>query len=162
MRLVVTSEKAETLNRWQAVFEDCDDVLFQQAPRAETPVDAVLMAGIFAIERYGSRPAFEKGQILENRRNDGWHDLIVVPPTRPMMRDAGGTWSVRAEYAGIQPAYYAASHAFQAIAEWNDTHDPGISAVEVNLPLLDMDHPVDDSSPRSFRQAWEEYRDRLR
>ncbi|WP_316776038.1 hypothetical protein [Streptomyces sasae] len=160
MQLVITSRKAETLDRWQHVFEGCDDVVFQRALRAETPVDAVLMAGIFAIERYGSRHDLHRAQILENHRGDGWHDLIIVPPTLPMTRDGRGGWKVQPEYEGIQPAYYAASRSFRAISEWNDEHEVPIAAVEVNLPMLDMDRPVDDSSPRSFRQALEEYRER--
>ncbi|MFF4400213.1 hypothetical protein [Streptomyces sp. NPDC001480] len=162
MQLVITSQKAETLDRWRRVFEGCDDVLFERGLRAETPVDAVLMAGIFAIERYGSRPDFQKAQILENRRGDGWHDLIIVPPTLPMARDGQGGWQVQSGYEDIQPAYYGATRSFQAIAEWNKEPDREnlISAVEVNLPMLNMDNPVDDSSARFFRVALEEYRER--
>ncbi|MGW6060838.1 hypothetical protein [Streptomyces sp. NPDC055189] len=154
MRLVVTSERAETLDIWRPVFEEHPEVTFELASRSQTPVDAVMMAGIFAIERYGSRPNFRHAQILENHRGDGWHDLVIVPPTRPMTRNADGVWQVVAEYADIHPAYYAASHAFQAIAEWNASHDGRpINGVEINLPLMDMNKPVDESSPSAFKAA---------
>jgi hypothetical protein len=78
-----------------------------------------------------------------------------------MTRDSQGGWKVRADHAENQPAYFAASRSFQAMAEWNSTHEVPISAVEINLPLLAMDHPVDDSSPRSFREAFEPYREGL-
>ncbi|MXM62308.1 hypothetical protein GR925_02290 [Streptomyces sp. HUCO-GS316] len=161
MYLVITSQKNETLDRWQRVFEGCTDVACQKGLRAETPVDAVLMAGLFALERYGGRPSFAEAQILENRRGDGWHDLVIVPPTRPMTKDSEGNWKVRAEYEAIQPAYFAASRSFQAIVQWNNSHEVPISAVEINLPLMNMDNPVDDSSPRAFREAFEEYRGHL-
>jgi hypothetical protein len=161
VNLVITAQRTETLGTWQPVFEDCADVVCQRGLRAGSPVDAVLMAGLFALERYGGRPSFEHAQILENRRGDGWHALIVVPPTRPMTKDARGDWKVRADYEGIHPVYFAASRSFQAIAEWNETHEVPISAVEVNLPLMNMDRPVDDSSARAFKAAYEEYRERL-
>ncbi|MDG9708227.1 hypothetical protein [Streptomyces sp. DH10] len=158
MRLVITSQKTDTLDRWQRVFEGCGDVICQPGLRAETPVDAVLMAGIFALERYGGRPGVNHAQILENRRGDGWHSLIIVPPGRPMTRDAEGGWKVQAEYAHIQPAYFAASRSFRAIEEWNAHHfERQISVVEINLPLMDMDNPVDDSSPQSFKKAFKEH-----
>ncbi|MDQ1017028.1 hypothetical protein [Streptomyces afghaniensis] len=160
VRLVITSQKTDTLDRWQRVFDGCQDVICQQGLRARTPVDAVLMAGIFALERYGGRAGAQEAQILENRRGDGWHGLIVVPPGRPMTRDAQGEWRVQAGYAHIQPAYFAASRSFRAIEEWNAHHvEQPISAVEINLPLMNMDNPVDDSSPLSFREAFEEYRE---
>lgn len=49
-------------------------------------------------------------------------------------------------HADVQPAYFAASRSFQAIAEWNVTHDVPLSSVEINLGLMNMDSPVDDSS----------------
>ncbi|MFH9062186.1 hypothetical protein ACH4GM_13330 [Streptomyces coeruleorubidus] len=160
MRLVITSQKTDTLDRWQHVFEDCQDVICQQGLRAETPVDAVLMAGVFALERYGGRPGAEEAQILENRRGDGWHDLIVVPPGRPMARDPQGEWKVQAGYAHLHPASFAASRSFRAVKEWNARHvERKISVVEINLPLMDMDNPVDDSSPQSFKKAFKEYRE---
>ncbi|MCT9142059.1 hypothetical protein [Streptomyces violarus] len=158
MRLVITSQKTDTLDRWQRVFEGCEDVICQRGLRAETPVDAVLMAGIFALERYGGRPGVQEAQILENRRGDGWHNLIIVPPGRPMTKDPQGDWKVQADYAHIQPAYFAASRSFRAIKEWNAHAERQISAVEINLPLMDMDNPVDDSSPKSFNRALKEYR----
>lgn len=161
MRLVITSQKADTLDRWQRVFEECEDVSCQRGLRAGIPVDAVLMAGMFALERYGGRAGAEEAQILENRRGDGWHGLIIVPPGRPMTRDAQGEWKVQAGYAHLQPAYFAASRSFHAIEEWNARHvDRRISAIEINLPLMNMDNPVDDASPKSFKQAFDEFRER--
>lgn len=158
MRLVITSQKTDTLERWQRVFEGYEDVICQRGLRAETPVDAVLMAGIFALERYGGRPGVEDAQILENRRGDGWHSLIIVPPGRPMSRDAHGEWKVQDGYAHIQPAYFAASRSFRAIEEWNARHvERQISVVEINLPLMDMDKPVDDSSAQAFKKAFQEH-----
>ncbi|WP_328873146.1 hypothetical protein OHT76_25275 [Streptomyces sp. NBC_00287] len=161
MRLVITSQKTDTLDRWQRVFEGCAEVTCRCGLRAEIPVDAVLMAGVFAHERYGGRPSFSEAEILENRRGDGWPDLVIVPPTRPMARDSDGNCKVHADYAEMQPAYFAASRSFRAIVEWNSTHDVPISAVELNLGLMNMDNPVDDSSARSFRDAFEEYREHL-
>lgn len=45
--------------------------------------------------------------------------------------------------------------------EWNSTHEVPISTVELNLGLMNTDNPVDDSSARSFRDAFEEDRERL-
>ncbi|MFE6336250.1 hypothetical protein ACFVOK_24045 [Streptomyces sp. NPDC057798] len=161
MHIVITSQKTSTLDRWQRVFEGCADVTCRRGLRAESPVDAVLMAGLFAHERYGGRPSFSEAEVLENRRGDGWPDLVIVPPTRPMTKDSEGNWKVHADYADIQPAYFAASRSFQAIVDWNSTHEVSISAVELNLGLMNMDNPVDDSSARAFRSAFEEYRERL-
>ncbi|MGC0330213.1 hypothetical protein RKD23_003203 [Streptomyces sp. SAI-170] len=161
MRLVITSQKADTLARWQRVFEGCADAVCRRGLRSDTPVDAVLMAGLFAHGRYGGRPNFSTAEILENRRGDGWPGLVVVPPTRPMTKDSEGNWTVHADYADIPPAYFAASRSFQAVAEWNSRHETQISSVELNLGLMNMDNPADDSSASAFRRAFEEYRDRL-
>ncbi|MBC2908240.1 hypothetical protein [Streptomyces cupreus] len=161
MRLVITSQKTDTLDRWQRAFEGCAEVTCRRGPRAETPVDAVLMAGLFAHERYGGRPSFSEAEILQNRRGDGCPDLVIVPPTRPMAKDSDGNWKVHTDYADIHPARFAASRCFQAIVEWNSTQEVPISAVELNLGLMNMDNPVDDSSARAFRDAFEEHRERL-
>ncbi|CAL9525144.1 hypothetical protein [Streptomyces sp. enrichment culture] len=162
MHLVITSQKPGTLDRWQRVFEGCADVSCQRGLRSETPVDAVLMAGLFAHGRYGGRPRFSEAEIRDNLRGDGWPALVVVPPTRPMAKDSQGNMAVHPDYADIQPAYFAATRCFQAIAEWNDTHEVPISSVEINLGLMNMDSPVDDSSARAFREAFGEYRERMR
>jgi len=157
MQLVITSQNTGTLETWRGVFSEFPGVTFQAALRAETPVDAVLMAGIFAFERYGGRPEFDRAQILENHRGDGWPELVIVPPSRPTVRNGEGEWSVRPEYAEIKPAYYAASHTFQAVTEWNEDHEKPVAAIEINLPLLDMDNPSDESSAQSFRTALAEH-----
>jgi hypothetical protein len=60
----------------------------------------------------------------------------------------------------MQPAYFAASRSFRAIEKWNARHvGPQISVVEINLPLMDMDNPVDDSSPQSLKKAFKAYRE---
>lgn len=153
MRLVVTSQKPQTLNRWQRVFANCVRVSCEQGLRSTEPVDAVLMSAIFALERYGGRPGTPYAQILENQRGDGWHGLIVVPPGRPLTTDSEGNQRVRKGYEDTPPAYFAASRSFQAIEEWNKAARRKIAVLEVNLPLMNMDNPVDDSSAMYFRAA---------
>ncbi|PNG18233.1 hypothetical protein [Streptomyces cahuitamycinicus] len=46
MRLMITSQKTDRLDRWQWVFEDWPDVICQRGLRAQTPIDAVLMAAV--------------------------------------------------------------------------------------------------------------------
>jgi hypothetical protein len=159
--LVITSQKPGTLDRWRRVFAGCADVSCQRGPRSATPVDAVLMAGLFAHGRYGGRPRFSEAEIRENQRGDGWPALVVVPPTRPMTKDSQGSIAVHPDHADIQPVYFAASRSFQAIAQWNDTHETPITRVEINLGLMNLDNPVDDSSARAFREAFEEYHERM-
>jgi hypothetical protein len=156
MQLVITSRNARTLETWQRVFTNFPQVTFQVALRAETPVDAMAMAPIFA-ERYGSLPVVDRAQILENHLGDGFPDHIIVPPGLPMIMDSEGNWRIRPEYEGIKPAHHAASHMFRAVGEWNESHDASIDVIEINLPLLDMNSPADESSPQSFMRALEEY-----
>jgi hypothetical protein len=104
VRLVITSQKMDTLDRWQRVFEGCPDVICQRGLRAETPVDAVHMAGVFALNatvdarrRGGSDPGEPAGRRL-------------AQPHRRASRqahgqDAQGGWKVQAGHAHLQPAY---------------------------------------------------------
>ncbi|MFF8775714.1 hypothetical protein ACF07W_00430 [Streptomyces sp. NPDC015140] len=120
------------------------------------------MSEIFALERYGGRAGIQRAQILENRRGDGWHDLIVVPPGRPVTADVEGNVKVKAEYSDVSAAYFAALRSFSAIEEWNEGGARQISVLEVNLPLMNMDNPVDNSSALSFKEALADHEDQFR
>ncbi|GAB2913764.1 hypothetical protein [Streptomyces mayteni] len=161
MQIIITSRNAETVQTWQRVLEGDPDVHLQVGNRAQVPVDAVVMAGIFAHERYGGRPSYETAEILVNKRGDGQPLLVIVPPSRPMRFDEHHTPQVHPDYATVQPAYHAATHVFDAIHRWNETHQEAISAIEVSLPLLGLDDPGDESSPRSFDRALREHRARF-
>jgi hypothetical protein len=158
MKIIITSRNAETIETWQRVIPVDPAVSFETALRAEGTVDAVLMAGVFAHQRYGGRPGAREAQIIDNRREDGWPPLVIVPPTRPIVTDGEGGTRIDPEFQGIKPTYYAASHVFAAVARWNARHTHAIATVEVNLPLLDMDTPSDKSSPRSFAEALLDHR----
>lgn len=52
MQLVFTSQSAQTPGVRRPVSEGARDVSFELAPRARTQADAVMMAGLYAVERY--------------------------------------------------------------------------------------------------------------
>ncbi|MFD5317723.1 hypothetical protein [Streptomyces sp. NPDC127098] len=162
MQIIITSRNAETLRTWRRFFENDPDVDLQVGNRAQVPVDAVLMAGIFAHERYGGSPSHDSAEILVNRRGDGQPPLVIVPPGRRMRLDEHGRPQVHPDHAAIDPAYHTASHVFDAIHQWNETRQETISAIEVSLPLVGFDDPLDESSPQAFRRALTEYRAKLR
>ncbi|MFJ4631061.1 hypothetical protein [Streptomyces sp. NPDC088847] len=154
MQLLVTSMSQETLDVWQLVIPPGDTVAYRKGNPRSVPSDAVCMSGIYAFERYGGRPQSDRGQILDNLRNDGLPTLIVVPPSRPLQRTVDGAVEVVPEFRSTSPAEYSMTHAVEAVKRWNErAHSVRIETLDVDLPLLGMDDPSDASTPRSVRNA---------
>ncbi|MFF8845930.1 hypothetical protein ACF08N_24955 [Streptomyces sp. NPDC015127] len=150
MHILITSNRAETIQSWRKIFPPCDEIEFRESYPKSLQADAICMSGIYALERYGGSPRNDVAQILDNLRNDGLPPLVVVPPSRPLQRTAAGTLEVVPEFSAESPAYYATSRAFEAIERWNSRKGPSrIDELIFDLPLLGMDDPADRSTPRS-------------
>lgn len=144
----------ETLDAWQLLIPPGSTIEYRRGNPRSVSCDAVCMSGIYAFERYGGRPQSDRGQILDNLRNDGLPPLIVVPPSRPLQRAADGGMEVVPQFRSTSPAKYSMTHAVEAVKRWNErAHSVRIETLDVDLPLLGMDDPSDASTSRSVRDA---------
>lgn len=150
MKLYVTSQNQDTLDLWSRTLPATEAIEFVRTPDCRVEVDAVVMSGIWAFDRYGGRPNRERAQVLQNNSDDGLPGKVIVPPFRPVV-DRDGELKVREDYESISPAYFAFLEALRAASrELGDS-----CRIAFDLPMLGMDRPMDESTPRSAARAIE-------
>ncbi|KAK1182784.1 hypothetical protein B7755_034410 [Streptomyces sp. NBS 14/10] len=129
-------------------FSAQDDVEVIESRATSLEVDIVVMAGVWAFERYGGRPSHEQAQILPNETGDGFPLWVVIPPYRPVVRKDDEI-VVREDFATVSPAYFAIVRSLQAMRR-----EFGSEVVVLfGLPLLGMDDPRDRETPVSEARA---------
>lgn len=87
LKLVIADDSAQTLKNWSNVFSKIDtiDTLESDIPTCMSlpNIDAVLMMGIFAHQRYGGKPKMGKSQILRTQGASGMPKFVVTTPPFP-------------------------------------------------------------------------------
>ncbi|WOI59450.1 hypothetical protein [Streptomyces fradiae] len=150
MKIYVTSFRQSTLDCWSSLLPESMEIEFVNESSRSIQADVLVMSGVWAFDRYGGRPNREAAQVLSNSRGDGLPEWIVVPPFRPIVERDGGV-SVREDFQQVSPAYYAVLHSLRAVRdEFGDS-----ASVALDLPMLGMDDPHDDSTPASVARAIE-------
>jgi len=148
VKLIVTSQNQETLDLWREVMVEVGPVEFGANPVGVAGLDAVVISGKWAFDRYGGRPNREHAQVLNNERGDGLPRRIIVPPFLPVViRD--GEVRIREDYENISPTYFAFLESLLAASSEFDES----CRVAFDLPLLGMDQPSDEITPRSAARA---------
>lgn len=148
MKLIVTSQNQEILDLWRENLAEVGPVEFGTTPAQWRDVDAVVISGMWAFDRYGGRPSRENAQVLQNDRGDGLPRRVIVPPFLPVViRD--GEARIREDYENVSPAYFAFLESLRtANREFGES-----SRIVFDLPLLGMDKALDESTPRSAARA---------
>lgn len=78
-------------------------------------------------------------------------EFVITPPFRPTA-GAGEAPVIREDFREVSPAYYAVKKSLEAVQE-----ELGAQvSVVLDLPLLGMDDPTDESTPASVSEAVEE------
>ncbi|WP_427920754.1 hypothetical protein [Streptomyces sp. cg40] len=146
----MTSLQQSTLNLWSRLLPESTAIEFANRSSRSVQTDVLAMSGVWAFDRYGGKPNREAAQILPNSRGDGLPEWIVVPPFRPIV-ERGGEFSIREDFEQISPAYHAVLQSLRAVrTEFGDS-----ASVALDLPMLGMDDPHDESTPASVAQAIE-------
>ncbi|MDQ2587991.1 hypothetical protein [Saccharothrix yanglingensis] len=152
MKICVTSSRQSTLDLWSRLLPASTAIRFVNGSSRSVRADVLVMSGVWAFDRYGGRPDREAAQILPNTRGDGLPEWIVVPPFRPVV-ERDGEFVTREDFAEVSPAYYAVLRSLQAVGEeFGDS-----VTVVLDLSLLGMDEPNDESTPASVARAIEEF-----
>ncbi|MEU6263193.1 hypothetical protein [Saccharopolyspora shandongensis] len=152
MKIYVTSRHQSTLDLWARLFPASTVIEFVNESVRSVRADVLVMSGVWAFDRYGGRPNREAAQILSNARGDGLPEWIVVPPFRPVIERDGEIF-VREDFERISPACYAVLQSLRAVSgEFGDS-----VSVALDLPMLGMDNPGDESTPASVAQAIQEF-----
>ncbi|GHB33682.1 hypothetical protein [Streptomyces chryseus] len=158
MNIYITSQKPQVLALWKECIPPSTLIEYRDVSPTQLSVDAILMAGSFAFERYGGRPQRDVAQILPNRRNDNLPNLVIIPPYRPVADQEGGGHLAAPGWEDTSPAFHAISRSLLAIREWNSTNEHllAISTVNMSLPFLGMNDETDQSTPMSAYRALSE------
>ncbi|MGS2586554.1 hypothetical protein [Streptomyces hebeiensis] len=150
MKIYVTSLQQSTLDLWSRLLPESMAIEFANQSSRSVRADALVISGVWAFDRYGGTPNREAAQILPNSRDDGLPEWIVVPPFRPIV-ERDGEFSIREDFEQISPAYYAVLQSLRAVkGEFGDS-----ASVTLDLPMLGMDDPRDESTPASVARAIE-------
>lgn len=150
MKIYVTSLQQSTLDRWSRLLPESMKIEFVNESSRSVRPDVLVMSGVWAFDRYGGRPNRETAQVLSNSRGDGLPEWIVVPPFRPVI-ERDGEFAIREDFEQISPAYYAVLQSLRAV---RDEFGDSVS-VALDLPMLGMDDPSDESTPASVARAIE-------
>ncbi|MER6121788.1 hypothetical protein ABT173_03630 [Streptomyces sp. NPDC001795] len=152
MKIYVTSRQQSTLDLWARLLPASTVIEFVNEGDRRVHADALAMSGVWAFDRYGGSPNREAAQILSNARGDGLPEWIVVPPFRPVV-ERDGSFSIRDDFEEVSPAYYAVLESLRAVKnEFGDS-----SSVALDLAMLGMDDPRDESTPASVARAIEAF-----
>lgn len=152
MKIYVTSRQQSTLDLWSRLLPASTLIEFVNEGDRMVQADALAMSGVWAFDRYGGSPNRESAQILSNARGDGLPEWIVVPPFRPVV-ERDGSFVIRDDWEEVSPAYYAVLESLRAVKnEFGDS-----SSVALDLPMLGMDDPCDESTPVSVARAIEAF-----
>ncbi|MFE2374173.1 hypothetical protein [Streptomyces sp. NPDC059398] len=150
MKIYVTSLQQPTLDLWSRLLPATTAIEFANQSSRSLRADVLVMSGVWAFDRYGGRPNREAAQALPNSKGDGLPEWIVVPPFRPIV-ERDGEFSIREDFEQISPAYYAVLQSLRAVRdEFGDS-----ASVVLDLPMLGMDDPHDESTPASVARAIE-------
>ncbi|MCQ0022700.1 hypothetical protein M4914_06855 [Streptomyces somaliensis DSM 40738] len=150
MKIYVTSLQQSTLDLWSRLLPESTAIELVNQNSRSVRADVLVMSGVWAFDRYGGRPNRETAQILSNSNGDGLPDWIAVPPFRPIVEQDGG-FSVREDFRQVSPAYYAVLQSLRAVRnEFGDS-----VSVILDLTMLGMDDPRDESTPASVARAVE-------
>ncbi len=156
MKIYIASRDRGTLSLWESVIGTHGTLQYTTAVPPGLDVDAVVMSGMFAFDRYGGRPNRHEAQIIGNSRDDGFPRYVVIPPYRPLEKGADGTYRVPPRFAEITPSYYAVSCTLRDVELWNEMSrgtPEEIKSMVLDLALLEMDNPHDESTPKSVAKA---------
>lgn len=152
MKIYVTSRQQSTLDLWARLLPASTVIEFINEGDRRVQADALAMSGVWAFDRYGGSPNREAAQILSNARDDGLPEWIVVPPFRPVV-ERDGSFAIRDDFEEVSPAYYAVLESLRAVKdELGDS-----SSVALDLAMLGMDDPRDESTPTSVARAIEAF-----
>ncbi|MEE1801085.1 hypothetical protein PUR57_20775 [Streptomyces sp. JV176] len=152
MKIYVTSLQQSTLDLWSRLLPATLEIEFVNKSSRMVQADALVMSGVWAFDRYGGRPNRDVAQVLSNSREDGLPEWIIVPPFRPVV-EQGGEFSIREDFRDISPAYHAVLESLRAArTEFGDS-----VSVALDLPMLGMDDPRDESTPASAARAIEAF-----
>jgi hypothetical protein len=150
VKLYVTSQSQETLDLWSRILPAAGAIEFVRTTDHRVEADAVVMSGAWAFDRYGGRPNREHAQVLQNNKGDGLPERVIVPPFRPVV-ERDGEFKIREDYEDVSPTYFAFLESLRAASR-----ELGESCrIAFDLPMLGMDRPMDESTPRSAARAIE-------
>lgn len=151
MNIFIAFQNSDTGTHWRRLVTAHRAISFIGTSEVTPHFDAVIMSGMWAFDRYGGKPSRDAAQIVHNERGDGYPDFIIIPPFRPVI-DSGSATVVRDDFRGMSPAYHAVKKSLAAVRE-----ELGVEvSVVLHLPLLGMDDPTDESTPRSVSEAIKE------
>ncbi|MEU3059166.1 hypothetical protein [Streptomyces subrutilus] len=152
MKIYVTSRQQPTLDLWSRFLPASIGIEFVNEADRKVQADVLVMSGIWAFDRYGGSPNREAAQVLSNTRGDGLPDWIVVPPFRPVV-ERDGEFVIREDFEHVSPAYYAVLGALRAVrSDFGDS-----ASIALDLSMLGMDDPCDESTPASVARAIEDF-----
>jgi hypothetical protein len=152
MKIYVTSRQQATLDLWSRLLPVNALIEFVNESVRVVHADVLVMSGVWAFDRYGGRPGRVVAQILPNVRGDGLPDWIVIPPFRPVV-EKEGVFFIRKDFEKISPAYHAVLQSLRAVRdEFGES-----PTVALDLAMLGMDDPGDESTPASVARAIDKF-----
>lgn len=152
MKIYVTSHQQVTLDLWARLLPQAAAIEYVNGNIDPAQVDALTISGIWAFDRYGGKPNRQVAQIIPNNNGDGLPEWIIIPPFRPIT-ERSGEISVRDDFKHVSPTYHAVLESLLAARErFGDS-----ASVALDLPMLGMDNPHDESTAASAARAIENF-----
>lgn len=172
LELVIADESPSVLSEWAEVFREVEGVAFLDAnfqTLCDRPaLDAVLLMGRHAHERYGGRPTPGRSEVLNTKGEAGMPPWVVtkapfVGHIERRTRPDGSSVDVIVtdhELTHEDEAYVVCVKAFERIKEFNrSAGDPGIRSLGLEIESVHSPYGEHRKEAEAVRKAYVECRE---
>jgi hypothetical protein len=131
LKLIIADLDSNLLSAWSEIFKGVSEISFKNINFRTlvncSEVNAVLLRGIFAHERYGGTPKIGESQIISTHGENEMPPWVVTTPDLPQ-----NTIATVEEYD-----YYEFSKVFESIAQFNrSSKEPKICTLGFEISFL--------------------------
>lgn len=168
--MIISDRRAELLMTWRDVFQDIEEVDFLgidiPALMRLPEVDAIVMMGMFAHERYGGTPIVGRSQILSTTGDPELVPWVITTPAfaarfEEKREPDGSTRLGIIQDQNLKPweeAYIIFSEVFQRIAAFNETSkERTIRTLAFDLEFLNLPRGEPRKEAEAVRKAFLEH-----
>lgn len=168
LKLVIADDSAHTLKNWSNVFSEIDTIytLESNIPTCMSlpNIDAVLMMGMFAHQRYGGQPKMGESQVLSTQGASGMPKFVVTTPPFPAhlknQNSAGQQEIISAPNERIstdEETYILFTKVFECVNQFNKLYrETLLQTLAIHLSFLNFSQNQTDVEAKAALRAYRE------
>lgn len=169
LRLIIAENRPKFFSIWVEIFSNIQEVVVLDGDARTlygiSDLDAELMRGIFAHERYGGKPKIGESQILNTKGESGMPSWVVTTASfaahMEKRRQLDGSLRVEIiqneELLPEEEDYIVFSKVFESIKQFNKSQEPKIRKLGFDPRFLNFPRGELRKEVEAVRRAYIEY-----